>query len=726
MTDTVRLIRYLDAGAVDVYSSPLHKDHVHSLAVHAYRVHKEVAKEEPQFLVNRRSRKMSWVGVNEQKPYAYLREAMVSGLMQGICNPENVTDSINPNDVNVTPARRQMVAEAVGSWSFSAHDFNDDELLLGALAMLQHALTMPELENWHMDSDELLIFLLASRTAYNEFVLYHNFRHVVDVLQALFTFLVQIGTLPPYPPGSKPESGVNNAFLVALNSPLAQLYNDRSVLESFHCAAYSQILRRYWPSVFADIAMRKLMINSILATDMGLHFKYMSDLGNLQDKLAHNNFTTDGWSVKVCEEYKDLACGLLIKCADISNVARRFHVAAQWAIILTDEFSHQGMMEVELGIPTCLFGGPPERNNPIKMAQSQIGFMNIFARPLFEAVTGILPAMRFSVDQILENKKVWENRIEEQKEKTAEKRGRKDLLSIRTLDGAGNGTASGAVSPRSRSLVDPNGRKSSQPGSEQHSPTSGAMPRPPTIPTDSRRSSLGPSRRGSEQNAIRSTENAVQQERRGSNDPIATANLTTILIHQQAKQQKNAELSATQQSHRSVSPARKPEPGLDTPSADEKTPEPLSKADSLHLGPAVNGSLETPPLSSQSDIPRQGVVNTDEEQDASCCATNPGGDRRKSEKRSAWRRKDKEAAVAEKSPVTSLTPVASRSSSTPNVNAPTRTVLERTTSEGKEGDARGSKFGFRFWRRKFRGEEREGSPVQEVQQRERAEEGTVS
>lgn len=255
------------------------------------------------------------------------------------------------SDVNVTPARRQMVAEAVGSWSFSAHDFNDDELLLGALAMLQHALTMPELQDWHMDSDELLIFLLASRTAYNEFVLYHNFRHVVDVLQALFTFLVQIGTLPPYPPGSTPQSGlphsaignllkpfdaltllisaighdvghpgVNNAFLVALNSPLAQLYNDRSVLESFHCAAYSQILRRYWPSVFADIGMRKLMINSILATDMGLHFKYMSDLGNLQDKLAHNNFTTDGWSVKVCEEYKDLACGLLIKCADISNV----------------------------------------------------------------------------------------------------------------------------------------------------------------------------------------------------------------------------------------------------------------------------------------------------------------------------------------------------------------------------------------------------------------------
>jgi hypothetical protein len=199
--------------------------------------------------------------------------------------------------------------------------------------------------------DELIVFLLASRTAYNEFVKYHNFRHVVDVLQALFHFLVRIGTLPRYPSVEGINSshhrspvaellqpfdaltllisaighdvghpGVNNAFLVALNAPLAQLYNDRSVLESFHCAAYSQILRRYWPKAFADSAMRKLMINNILATDMGLHFKYMSDLGNLQQKIAHDNGDTDAWNAKVKEEQKDLACGVLIKCADICNV----------------------------------------------------------------------------------------------------------------------------------------------------------------------------------------------------------------------------------------------------------------------------------------------------------------------------------------------------------------------------------------------------------------------
>lgn len=72
-------------------------------------------------------------------------------------------------------------------------------------------------------------------------------------------------------------------------------------------------------------------------------------------------------------------------------------------------------MEKELNIPTQLFGGPPERDNVIKMGESQIGFMNIFARPLFEGVTDILPAMCFSVDELIANKATWEQRIADEK-----------------------------------------------------------------------------------------------------------------------------------------------------------------------------------------------------------------------------------------------------------------------------------------------------------------------
>jgi hypothetical protein len=55
-------------------------------------------------------------------------------------------------------------------------------------------------------------------------------------------------------------------------------------------------------------------------------------------------------------------------------------------------------MEQELQMASCLFGGPPVQDDIIKLSESQIGFMNIFARPLFEAVTDILPAMQFAVE----------------------------------------------------------------------------------------------------------------------------------------------------------------------------------------------------------------------------------------------------------------------------------------------------------------------------------------
>jgi len=251
--------------------------------------------------------------------------------------------------------------------------------------------------------------------------------------------------------------GVNNAFLVTLNAPLAQLYNDRSVLESFHCAAYSHILRRHWPAAFSGVEMRQLMISSILATDMGLHFEYMKKLGFMQEKLAENH-GTDGWNGRLKEEYRTLACSLLIKCADISNVvrrapfqipsvkankyqARRYDVASQWTLILTDEFSRQAQMEADLGIPSALFA-PPVRE-PIELGHSQIGFMNMFAIPLFQGVTHVMPAMEFCVEELHKNVKSWEQRIEVEQLKK-----RKDSDDSVTKDAALSLKYLGTESPR--------------------------------------------------------------------------------------------------------------------------------------------------------------------------------------------------------------------------------------------------------------------------------------
>ena len=54
------------------------------------------------------------------------------------------------SDIYIEEHRKAVVAEAVGTWAFSAHDYTDDELLYGALLMLKHALQMPEVKLWAM------------------------------------------------------------------------------------------------------------------------------------------------------------------------------------------------------------------------------------------------------------------------------------------------------------------------------------------------------------------------------------------------------------------------------------------------------------------------------------------------------------------------------------------------------------------------------------------------
>jgi hypothetical protein len=83
------MLRFMDAGAVDVFASPISKDRTESLVSYAYRAFKEHSKAEVQmFSGKHRERKLSWVGVDEEKPFGYLRESMVSNLMLGICSPE--------------------------------------------------------------------------------------------------------------------------------------------------------------------------------------------------------------------------------------------------------------------------------------------------------------------------------------------------------------------------------------------------------------------------------------------------------------------------------------------------------------------------------------------------------------------------------------------------------------------------------------------------------------
>jgi 3',5'-cyclic-nucleotide phosphodiesterase len=152
--DQQRAIRYIDIGAVDVLPSPIRRERLPSLTIHVYRVYKEYLQGKQALLQVTRARKRSWVGLDDLKPYAYLREAMVSNLMDGICSLNSDFAPIASLRMNVPLERRNKISRDIGSWSFCALDFNEDELIYCAILMLQHALAMPELESWRMPTGE--------------------------------------------------------------------------------------------------------------------------------------------------------------------------------------------------------------------------------------------------------------------------------------------------------------------------------------------------------------------------------------------------------------------------------------------------------------------------------------------------------------------------------------------------------------------------------------------
>lgn len=195
-------------------------------------------------------------------------------------------------------------------------------------------------------------------------------------------------------------------------------------------------------------------------------------------------------------------------------------------------------MEEELQVPTCLVPGPPVRDDIVKMGESQIGFMNIFARPLFAAVSEILPSMRFAVDEIVANEGIWKEKIVQGKDKQKPKTdssigGFENSLILEqarnenspNLDNVSESRPSEPV--RSQSNTSSVKRRSIfLPTRVNGSDSSGRSSRGPTPPTETRRSSLAavPIPR----HLTPGNGNSNSQSRRGSAD----ASLTTILVTQ--------------------------------------------------------------------------------------------------------------------------------------------------------------------------------------------------
>ncbi len=90
-------------------------------------------------------------------------------------------------------------------------------------------------------------------------------------------------------------------------------------------------------------------------------------------------------------------------------------------------------MESELEIASSLMSPPTK--DIVALSKAQLGFMNMFAIPLFQGVADIMPTMRYCVDELEANKTLFERGVaEEQAKQDPERRLVRDgTLSPRTM-----------------------------------------------------------------------------------------------------------------------------------------------------------------------------------------------------------------------------------------------------------------------------------------------------
>lgn len=384
---------------------------------------------------------------------------------------------------NHSPNHLTKLTYLLGHWSFPAHELSNDDLVYIVYLIIHYSLSQIKSDTLYFpNNNELLGFIFMVRDTYKQGNQFHNFRHAVDVLHACFHFLVRLTCLKAFkqfqedpnicalkilnfddnqfgsdeteliqlvqPPKTifdddEPKylnelqtlglliaalghdvghPGVTNAFMIKYSAPTSLIYNERSVLESFHSTVFiNKILLINWPSLLTEfselnnsLSIKELIISSILATDMGEHFDYIERLQHLKNEI----FKHEATKVK-------LISSLLIKCADISNVARPLRVSSQWALVLGREFDEVNILErkiggeeVELNLSKDLkyVKVPSELENILQMNKflhkGQIFFISTFAENLFNNISEFLPELNYTCEIIQNNKKFWLNRDE--------------------------------------------------------------------------------------------------------------------------------------------------------------------------------------------------------------------------------------------------------------------------------------------------------------------------
>jgi len=294
--------------------------------------------------------------------------------------------------------------------------------------------------------DTLKNFSNAVKVGYIKENPYHNDLHGADVLQTAYSWMeaTKVGDqidIEPYDDlafltacliHDFRHPGVNNNYMVNTLAETAIIYNDKSVLENMHIAEAFKILLKPNCNLFENFSMvefkiiRRRMIETVLHTDMAMHFNVLSlmkgkvyylendsdddDNKSSQDK----NKGKDGKRQLVSPDSKNVfddqqeILNFLIHSADISANTKCWDISLKWGDLVYEEFFLQGDLEREKGLPFSMFCDRKTTNVP----KAQIGFIVGIILPNFELLIKMFPELAILKKNVENNRDNWEEKFE--------------------------------------------------------------------------------------------------------------------------------------------------------------------------------------------------------------------------------------------------------------------------------------------------------------------------
>ncbi|KAL0207496.1 hypothetical protein P9112_012124 [Eukaryota sp. TZLM1-RC] len=329
-------------------------------------------------------------------------------------------DIQQPESVDIYRRRRSSGAtrpptpplELFLSWSdFDISDMKTSQLCGLWIAMLENLGLKYEFK---LEETKLRSFTLDVSRHYKANP-YHNFHHAVDVSQGVFVFLkhalpeqfvTPLMALALMTAGlchDIEHPGLNNAFLIQSKSPLAFLYNDLSVLENHHASRASVLLLKEENNFVAHLSsqdwssFRQVLVQCILATDMANHVSFCQRIKGLSASCSGEPLS----GAEQREHLRDciassldnrlLVCQSILKCCDIGNPTRKFHIAKFWADSLLAEFKGQSETERVHGLQSLIF--PQTSESAVNLASLQISFIEHIVSPLLNSIWFLFPQL---------------------------------------------------------------------------------------------------------------------------------------------------------------------------------------------------------------------------------------------------------------------------------------------------------------------------------------------